>query len=83
MPVRWSVVPPTPAEHSVQQRARTSLPSRARLLQLVVRRPLAPPLDQALIFLVLVSAPRALTATFTASSIGSLNGTSIRSRPFS
>jgi hypothetical protein len=38
---------------------------------------------QALIFLILLSAPRALMATFTASSIGSLNGTSIRSRPFS
>jgi hypothetical protein len=38
---------------------------------------------QALSFLVLVSPPRALTATFTASSIGSLNGTSIRSRPCS
>ena len=38
---------------------------------------------QALIFLILVSAPRPLMATFTASSIGSLNGTSIRSRPFS
>ncbi len=32
---------------------------------------------------VLVSAPRALMATFTASSIGSLKGTSIRSRPCS
>jgi len=32
---------------------------------------------------VLVSAPPALMATFTASSIGSLNGTSIRSNPFS
>ena len=38
---------------------------------------------QALIFLVLVSAPPALMATFTASSIGSLKGTSIRSRPCS
>ena len=36
---------------------------------------------QALIFLVLVSAPPALMATFTASSIGSLKGTSIRSKP--
>ncbi len=33
--------------------------------------------------LVLVSAPPALMATFTASSIGSLKGTSIRSNPFS
>jgi len=38
---------------------------------------------QASISLVLVSAPPALMATFTASSIGSLKGTSIRSRPFS
>jgi len=38
---------------------------------------------QASIFLVLVSAPPALMATFTASSIGSLKGTSIRSRPCS
>ena len=35
------------------------------------------------IVLVLVSAPPALMATFTASSIGSLKGTSIRSRPCS
>ena len=40
----------------------------------------APP---AAIVLVLVSAPPALMATFTASSIGSLKGTSIRSRPCS
>src|SRR2546428_5519256 len=38
---------------------------------------------EALILLVLVSAPPGLMATFTASSIGSLNGTSIRSNPFS
>ena len=38
---------------------------------------------QASIVLVLVSAPPALMATFTASSIGSLKGTSIRSRPCS
>ena len=38
---------------------------------------------QASIDLVLVSAPPALMATFTASSIGSLKGTSIRSRPCS
>ncbi len=38
---------------------------------------------QASIVLVLVSLPPALMATFTASSIGSLKGTSIRSRPFS
>ena len=38
---------------------------------------------QVLIFLVLVSAPPAPMATFTASSIGSLKGTSIRSRPCS
>ena len=37
----------------------------------------------ATIVLVLVSAPIALMATFTASSIGSLKGTSIRSRPCS
>jgi hypothetical protein len=35
------------------------------------------------ILLVFVSSPPALTATFTASSIGSLKGTSIRSNPFS
>jgi hypothetical protein len=40
----------------------------------------APP---AAIVLVLVPAPPALMATFTASSIGSLKGTSIRSRPWS
>ena len=38
---------------------------------------------QVLIFLVLVSAPPAPMATFTASSIGSLKGTSIRRRPCS
>jgi hypothetical protein len=38
---------------------------------------------QASILLVLVSAPPGLIATFTASSIGSLKGTSIRSNPFS
>src|SRR2546427_9422917 len=38
---------------------------------------------EALILLVLVSAPPGLMATFTASSIGSLKGTSIRSNPFS
>src|SRR6266536_2090467 len=38
---------------------------------------------QALIVLVMFSAPPALMATFTASSIGSLKGTSIRSRPCS
>ena len=38
---------------------------------------------QAPIILVLVSAPPALMTTFTASSIGSLKGTSIRSRPCS
>jgi hypothetical protein len=38
---------------------------------------------QASIFLVWVSAPPVLMATFTASSIGSLKGTSIRSRPCS
>jgi len=38
---------------------------------------------QASIFLALISLPLALMATFTASSIGSLKGTSIRSRPCS
>ncbi len=38
---------------------------------------------QGSIFLILVSAPPALMATFVASSIGSLKGTSIRSRPCS
>jgi len=38
---------------------------------------------QALIFLILVSMPPALMVTFTASSIGSLKGTSMRSRPCS
>src|SRR5438034_10456954 len=38
---------------------------------------------EALILLVLASAPPGLMATFTASSIGSLKGTSIRSNPFS
>ena len=38
---------------------------------------------QASIDLILVSAPPALMATFTASSIGSFKGTSIRSRPCS
>jgi hypothetical protein len=38
---------------------------------------------QAPVILALVSAPPALMATFTASSIGSLKGTSTRSRPCS
>ena len=38
---------------------------------------------QASIFLIVVSAITSLMATFTASSMGSLKGTSIRSRPFS
>src|SRR5208337_3924004 len=68
---------------SLSQRVRQNETTRTTSPDSLVYKPNDLTGHQASIDLVLVSAPPTLMATFTASSIGSLKGTSIRSRPCS